>query len=144
MYLFIIYKILGTQGFHSFRPAKELEYIEIRRYSSSNNIYIYKLMKIFETPEILRRAITNYSPGEYVIVKIFEKNKLGVITEYENLMYTVKYLKQLRIRNNFGYPQRENIDIVLHENIITKIEAPTTTTGRIWKISENDFDNYFN
>ena len=127
----------GTRASHHFVPLSSSKVAH--KLTSEDELFIDD--HDFKMPTIFK--VTDLTPSTYVTCKYNSFWWVGLISEVDPKEGDVKidFMHPHGPRKNFKWPEHTDTCHVPIKNIISKIAAPTTVTGRTYKIQDDDYDN---
>ena len=135
----------GTRSFHHYVPLSETT-IAFKRTSEEVDQQSFNLITGFKQSSMKPGDIQNLKPADFVACKYDKFWWVGIVKQIDidNKDIQIKFMHPHGPSKRFSWPSRDDLCWVPANNIITNLSIPTTRSGRIYDISEDDYKTIIN
>ena len=130
----------GTRSFHHFIPVSNTQ-ISSKR--TSEDVVIYGAFSFTQSTNADCEKLNDIKLAVYVAGTYDQFWWIGLVDDMDeaNKDVKVKFLHPHDPAKSFCWPNHEDICWVPFTNIITILNAPTTTSGRVYQITDEEYEN---
>ena len=132
-------------SFHHYIPLSETT-VAFKRTSEDTNIGSYNLITGFKQLSVKPMNIQHLKPADHVACKYSGFWWVGIINEINIVEKDIHimFMHPHGPSKRFSWPARNDLCWVPINEIITSISTPITRSGRIYDISDNDYQAIIN